>query len=285
MIFELIESTDTEETNTEETEETIEDFIPSSLPPTPPPTPVEQCRICFENETFDNPLLHPCLCNGTSKFVHKYCLQKWRKMNYNKPAFFKCMECNFKYIIKYSTPTEFFFYSDRNLYALNSLLNSIIMNILMFCVSLFLQTIMLELKFNPIYLIDSKPTSSFLHISNGETLYGHIYYYSVTIFILSIICHNSFLISTFKVINKKKYWNKMAMRYILHYIFSLQFIWVYYICKAEHYGSSKTFLNFEIIYNLVYFHMFGKLLMAHNQILYDINSKNIGYVKNRILTV
>ena len=59
MIFELIESTDTEETNTEETEETIEDFIPSSLPPTPPPTPVEQCRICFENETFDNPLLHP----------------------------------------------------------------------------------------------------------------------------------------------------------------------------------------------------------------------------------
>ena len=295
MIFELIDSSESEETIEEE------NFLPPSPPPlpripspppTPPPTPAaslppppEQCRVCFEIEQFDDPLLHPCLCNGTSKFIHKYCLQKWGKMNYNKPAFFKCMECNFRYIIKYSKPNEFFFYSNRNLHALTSLLNSIVMNILMFCVSLFFQTITLELKFNPIYLIDNKPTSSFLKISNGESLYGHIYYYSWTIFVLSVISHNSFLISTFKVINKKKYWKKMGMRFMIHYIFSLQFIWAYYICKAEHNGSAKTFLNFEILYNLIYFNMFGQLLLAHNKILYDINSKNIGYVKNRILTV
>ena len=77
----------------------------------------------------------------------------------------------------------------------------------------------------------------------------------------------------------------MGMRFMIHYIFSLQFIWAYYICKAEHNGSAKTFLNFEILYNLIYFNMFGQLLLAHNKILYDINSKNIGYVKNRILTV
>ena len=299
MIFELIDSSE------ESTQETIEEesFLPpssSSPPPSPPPLPhtpsplrppstpppsPPQCRICFEIEQFDDPLLHPCLCNGTSKFVHKYCLQKWRKMNYNKPPFFKCMECNFRYIIKYSTHREFFFYSSRNLHALNSILKTLVMNILMFCVSLFLQTIMIELKYNPIYLIDNKPTSSFLKISNGETLYGHIYYYSFTIFLLSAISHISFLISTFRVINKKKYWNKMIMRFILHYIFSLQFIWVYYICKAEHNSSPKTFLNFEILYNLVHFNMFGKLLLAHNKILIDINSDNIGYVKNRLLII
>ena len=296
MIFELIDSSESEETIEEE------NFLPPSPPPlpripspppTPPPTPAaspppppEQCRVCFEIEQFDDPLLHPCLCSGTSKFIHKYCLQKWRRMNYNKPASLKCMECNFRYIIKYSTPREFFFYSNRNLQALNSLLHSIVMNILIFCSSLFVQTISVELNLNPIYLIDNKPTTTFLKISNGESLYGHIYYYSVTVFFLSIITHTSFLISSLrKIINKKEYWNKMALRFILHYIFGIQFIWIYYICKADHKSSPKTFLNFEILYNLIFFNMFGKLLLSHNQILNDINSDNIGYVKNRVLTV
>ena len=31
-----------------------------------------QCRICFETDsTRENPLMNPCLCNGTSKYVHK----------------------------------------------------------------------------------------------------------------------------------------------------------------------------------------------------------------------
>ena len=87
MIFELIDSSESEETIEEE------NFLPPSPPPlpripSPPPTPApspspppEQCRVCFEIEQFDDPLLHPCLCNGTRKFIHKYCLQKWRKMN------------------------------------------------------------------------------------------------------------------------------------------------------------------------------------------------------------
>ena len=36
------------------------------------------CRICLEkNETEDNPLLTPCKCAGTMKFIHLECLQKW----------------------------------------------------------------------------------------------------------------------------------------------------------------------------------------------------------------
>ena len=45
------------------------------------------------------------------------------------------------------------------------------------------------------------------------------------------------------------------------------------------------FDSFEILFNLIYFNMFGKLLLSHNKILNDINSDNIGYVKNRLLTV
>lgn len=36
------------------------------------------CRICLErNESEDNPLLTPCKCAGTMKFIHLECLQKW----------------------------------------------------------------------------------------------------------------------------------------------------------------------------------------------------------------
>ena len=43
-----------------------------------------QCRICFEaNNTISNPLMSPCKCNGTSKYVHKECIEQWRSMNRN----------------------------------------------------------------------------------------------------------------------------------------------------------------------------------------------------------
>ena len=203
-------------------------------------------------------------------------------MNHNKPAFFKCMECNFRYIIDYDLQRESFFYSNNNLYMFNSLLNSITINIILFCISLFIQTITVGLKFNPIYLIDPHPTSIFLKISNGETLYGHIYYYSIVTFISSFIAHNFFLISSVaKVVNRKKYWDKMLMRFILHYIFANQFILMYYIWKAEHKSSPKTFLNFQVLFNIFFLNIFGNLLLAHNKILNFINSKNAGMVKNR----
>ena len=40
-----------------------------------------ECRICFENEGIDNPFISPCLCKGTSKYVHLSCLMTWRQLN------------------------------------------------------------------------------------------------------------------------------------------------------------------------------------------------------------
>tara|TARA_A100001015_G_scaffold64509_1_gene71238 strand:+ start:5691 stop:6686 length:996 start_codon:yes stop_codon:yes gene_type:complete len=59
------------------------------------------CRICFEPESKDNKLINPCLCTGTSKFVHEKCLQLWRdSAEINTPnRRTECMECKYKYII------------------------------------------------------------------------------------------------------------------------------------------------------------------------------------------
>jgi len=66
-----------------------------------------ECRICFEEETDDNPFIYPCMCRGTSKYVHKTCLNEWRNGNVHQQAYDICMECRYRY--KYSNlyPSEY----------------------------------------------------------------------------------------------------------------------------------------------------------------------------------
>ena len=70
----------------------------------------KECRICFDNEV-DSEFINPCLCDGTSKYVHITCLERWRKINENKKAFEYCMECNYKYKYKYKYKLEKFIYN------------------------------------------------------------------------------------------------------------------------------------------------------------------------------
>ena len=36
------------------------------------------CRICYmEEEEIDNPLVQPCICSGSMKYIHLNCLKKW----------------------------------------------------------------------------------------------------------------------------------------------------------------------------------------------------------------
>ncbi|OMJ79436.1 hypothetical protein SteCoe_20537 [Stentor coeruleus] len=37
----------------------------------------KMCRICFEHENESNPIICPCRCNGTMKYIHEECLKSW----------------------------------------------------------------------------------------------------------------------------------------------------------------------------------------------------------------
>ena len=38
----------------------------------------KQCRICYgEDSTDENPLIYPCICKNTTKYIHYECLKKW----------------------------------------------------------------------------------------------------------------------------------------------------------------------------------------------------------------
>ena len=61
---------------------------------------IKECRICFDSTVGDDEFISPCLCDGTSKYIHKSCLSKWRNLNIDGDAYKKCMECNQAYITR-----------------------------------------------------------------------------------------------------------------------------------------------------------------------------------------
>jgi hypothetical protein len=64
-----------------------------------------QCRICLESDNIRN-LIAPCTCSGTSKWVHRTCLDRWRSTESNGRRFTHCHECNFEYGLRRKPETE-----------------------------------------------------------------------------------------------------------------------------------------------------------------------------------
>ena len=57
---------------------------------------VKECRICLdsEEEEENNPLLCVCGCKGSTKYVHKECIEKWINMHSkNHENHNKCQIC------------------------------------------------------------------------------------------------------------------------------------------------------------------------------------------------
>lgn len=57
----------------------------------------KQCRICFEGATAALPLISPCSCAGSVKFVHEECLKTWIMSQQNELADSECEVCKLKF--------------------------------------------------------------------------------------------------------------------------------------------------------------------------------------------
>ena len=62
-----------------------------------PEEEIKLCRICLEEEEEIGSLFSPCECKGTQKYVHKECLNQWRKQEHNNTSFTRCPTCHFTY--------------------------------------------------------------------------------------------------------------------------------------------------------------------------------------------
>jgi len=64
------------------------------------------CRICYEEKKEGDPLLNPCRCHGSIKYIHNNCLGKWINTNCSHDDA-KCELCGYKYRIEYQSKKEF----------------------------------------------------------------------------------------------------------------------------------------------------------------------------------
>ncbi len=52
----------------------------------------ERCRLCLEGED-DGPLVQPCACRGSIKWIHEHCLDEWRRTSPKEDAAYRCGQC------------------------------------------------------------------------------------------------------------------------------------------------------------------------------------------------
>jgi len=74
-------------------DDAIQDQLKDDVKPITAPSK-GTCRICFED---DGDLIAPCKCSGTSKWIHRSCLNRWRVSGSNPASLTQCCECKFQY--------------------------------------------------------------------------------------------------------------------------------------------------------------------------------------------
>lgn len=69
----------------------------------------KECRICYQLDSSQN-LISPCHCEGSIKFVHKKCIQKFINITENEQFTRYCSVCNYKYDFIKDNPFTFIQY-------------------------------------------------------------------------------------------------------------------------------------------------------------------------------
>jgi len=243
------------------------------------------CRICFDGEEENNPLIYPCSCDGSSKYVHKKCLDKWRLLNHNKRAFIKCMECHSPYTIIYSQPREIFKVPNDFINVINSPIGLIYTNISLFFLSLFYHLMKLWTKDKTLFF-DGTATEEFTQFIENPGIYKMIFYYAYIIVFVTINLFIIFIIiSNILIKNHYLYWKNMICYLLLYGILSSHFFSLYYLFKNYTNHSPDIFLNFELIFSSFNIWVFCLLLNKHNKIIDKLNIQNAGEVINRNIEV
>lgn len=65
------------------------------------------CRICYEVETLENPIITPCECNGSMKYIHEQCLKTWILSQTKDPKVFSCDICKYSMKMEIRLVTTF----------------------------------------------------------------------------------------------------------------------------------------------------------------------------------
>lgn len=246
-----------------------------------------ECRICFESINQDD-LISPCLCRGTSKWVHNSCLQTWRENSENSEAKIKCMECNYNYVLLNTNIPEnikivVFFVNENN--EIKGRYIGVYISFLFFCLLTF--TIILE----PIEIYDNYTSINILNFFNkynknvflnyiiNDDFYYLMYYYSLNLNININILYFLLLINlNIKIKNKKMFFREIFPHFYKNVVITNIVYFFYYIFL--YIESIGIYILLQFIAQMINYVTVKKLFIHMNKVIKKIN---IEYSSHQIM--
>lgn len=247
----------------------------------------KECRICFDEEKNDE-FIAPCLCSGTSKYVHISCIEKWREINKFKPAYDKCMECHFEYKLKkkYREETLYFDCPMHKIHSITYLFTipaAIISNIyhkkeiLILTILDFGNTdktskYCMETGFrNKTYC---EPTSLYGILNSGDWFTLFFFYLNFYISLQLIIINFYYIYITNKNITRIKEFRKKNRKKYYYWLMNVfKFYFMYYICIYL-FEYPLLLIGYIYISNLLEGNILNGFSYFHNRTITKLNYDN-----------
>lgn len=233
---------------------------------------IKECRICFEGEREDDLFISPCRCSGTSKYVHYSCLNQWRQFNIDRPAYYKCMECNERYIVVSSNsrePTKLFWFTDKiSSFYLIKYAGGIPISFVVGIFAIFNNHSLILEGLNggqdDLVIYEEFRKDLFLATS---------FYYMYSVFLLNFFILIVYLIVTCdKIKNKKYYFRKTRSYFISDFIYNCLF-YIFYVIFVWN-NEVMMFFNISLFLILSEPFICYKLFKKHKQTINDMNSNS-----------
>jgi len=233
-----------------------------------------QCRICLEDETNMDLLISPCRCNGTSKYVHKECLRRWRYQDIEADGFYRCMECHENYILMESENREiikifYFWDTSKDLFKFQGYISLP----LALTIS-YIDYYATDYSFVKIFPLDNTTFTdeNILTIVKTDSFYFMSFYLSMSIFFANYIFFTTYLIRFFYFIkNKKKILKKMFLNfYSINFYYNIFWLIILFGIKTDVIG---IILNLALIVQGFSYKLNHALIKNHDNTIDEYNNE------------
>jgi len=231
-----------------------------------------QCRICLEDASL-NELISPCLCAGTSKYVHRTCLERWRAST--PRAFSRCNECNFQYLLRFQHPMESHIFNIHTMF--NDLGKYMFILMLILISTLFMRIVDKTLHYPSLTLLNFDlpyNRTDFLPVIQDDQINGVCYFFSLNNFLSSVVCYGLFvMMSCLKIKRRYLYWYLMRVDFAVSIFLSYHFIWLYWLLGSHSKYSFELFVVTDAGMSLFNLAAFISLLNVHDNMIMQMNTK------------
>lgn len=233
-----------------------------------------ECRICFEDGV-EEQLISPCSCDGSSKWIHESCLQKWRIQTIGRDSALRCEICRTHYLIERINPLETYKVYDGfgicGELSIGALLGWVLGG--------FLWTFDSVTKFASIKVFQLESLHLFYVIKNDEWL-AWSYYQGLCAFSWSSIAFLVLLIKIHLNIKRKSvYYYRIFPKLIWSGFIVISFLFILMIAKLS-----------RDVTVIAYWGPITSMMQVHNLFFYsrchnrNINKMNVRNIGERILS-